>query len=226
MTNTGPSQVTDSLSTRALTESVSDQSGSFCLNPSDSSTGNCGAPTANTFTSWGGTTEAYQEETFTYPSTTNPSRLILSTTYPYDNPPQSSILHVALLEPDGSYAGHPIPQGLERARLGRGDKPTRRDMDGHLLHRPGQERGQRHQWHDPLGREHASVRRRGVDRPVDPDDCSWRHEERQLTVTSPHTSGDKPQSLVLSASGSQTTIPVTVRRRCRSAPRAEPSAES
>ena len=107
--NTGTATQTVKLSTRALTNLVSSPSGSFCLNPTSGTIG-CGAPTANTFKIWNGVTEAYQEETFTVPATGTTSRLNFSATYPDTG--QSSLLHVALYDPSGAYAGYSLPQGL------------------------------------------------------------------------------------------------------------------
>ena len=109
VTNTGSAPAMVDLSTRALTHVVGTQSGSFCMNPSTSAIA-CGAPTANSFAIWSGVTEVYQEETFTVPAMTSPARLNFSADYP--NTGQSSLLHVALIGPNGSYAGYSIPQGL------------------------------------------------------------------------------------------------------------------
>jgi len=109
VTNTGNSPVTVHLATRKLTHQVANQTGSFCLNPSSSSI-SCGPPTTNTFPIWSGVTEVYQEETFTVPTTRAPSRLNFSADYPYTG--QSSLLHVALIDPTGAYAGYSLPQGL------------------------------------------------------------------------------------------------------------------
>ncbi len=111
ITNTGSHAVTVSLSTRTLTHKVSSRSGSFCLNPQTSGTNSCGGPpTANTFAIWSGVTEVYQEETFSVPSTNAPSRLNFSANYPDTG--QGSLLHVALYDPTGAYAGYSLPQGL------------------------------------------------------------------------------------------------------------------
>jgi hypothetical protein len=109
VTNTGNAAVAVQLSTRALTKHVATQSGSFCLNPA-ATTSSCGPPTANTFAIWSGVTEVYQEEAFTVPTTTGLSRLNFSADYLYTG--QSSLLHVALFDPTGAYAGYSLPQGL------------------------------------------------------------------------------------------------------------------
>ena len=109
ITNTGGHPVTVKLSTRTLSQKVASQSGSFCLNPTFANI-SCGPPTANAFQIWSGVTEAYQEETFTVPHTGTPSRLNFTANYPFTG--QSSLLHVALYDPSGSYAGYSLPQGL------------------------------------------------------------------------------------------------------------------
>jgi hypothetical protein len=109
VTNTGSTTADVQLSTRALTDHVATQSGSFCLNPS-AVTSACGPPTASTIPIWSGATEVYQEETFSVPSTTGTSRLNFSADYPFTG--QSSLLHVALIDPTGAYAGYSLPQGL------------------------------------------------------------------------------------------------------------------
>jgi Subtilase family len=109
ITNTGSHWTDVDLSTRTLSHKVASQTGSFCLNPSSTSI-SCGPPTANSFVIWSGFTEVYQEETFTVPSTHTPSRLNFTANYPYTG--QTSLLHVALYDPSGAYAGYSLPQGL------------------------------------------------------------------------------------------------------------------
>ena len=75
-----------------------------------------GTPTAacpantGSFPIWSGVTEVYQAESFTVPPTSGPSRLEFSADYPYTG--QTSLLHFALFEPNGTYAGYSLPQGL------------------------------------------------------------------------------------------------------------------
>jgi hypothetical protein len=109
ITNTFHHPVTVHLSTRTLRHEAASQTGSFCLNPSSADIA-CGPPTANSFQIWSGVTEVYQEETFTVPATGKPSRLNFSADYQYTG--QTSLLHVALYDPSGAYAGYSLPQGL------------------------------------------------------------------------------------------------------------------
>jgi len=109
VTNTGSHWKTVNLSSRTLSHKVGSQSGSFCLNPSSAPI-SCGPPTANSFVIWSGFTEVYQEETFTVPHAHGPSRLNFTANYPFTG--QTSLLHVALYDPSGAYAGYSLPQGL------------------------------------------------------------------------------------------------------------------
>ena len=58
---------------------------------------------------WSGVSEVYQTETFMVPASTD-SRLVFSADY--QDTGQSSVLHFALFEPDGTYANYSDPQGL------------------------------------------------------------------------------------------------------------------
>jgi len=109
ITNTANHPVTVNLSTRTLNHKVASQAGTLCLNPSSSNI-DCGPPTANSFQVWSGVTEVYQEETFTVPHTGTPSRLEFFSNYPFTG--QNGLMHVALYDPSGAYAGYSLDQGL------------------------------------------------------------------------------------------------------------------
>jgi hypothetical protein len=99
LTNLGPGWANVDLSTRALTREVSDTGvQSFTLDP--------GNPTTNsgTMPNWDDYTYVYQTETFNVPATywKAPSRLEFSADYQYSG--QNSVVHVALFEPDGTFA--------------------------------------------------------------------------------------------------------------------------
>ncbi len=107
VTNSGRSTERVQLSTRALTREVSDSGvQTFTMDPS-SLTANSG-----TMPIWSGVNEAFQTETFNVPRTDprTPSRLLFSADYQFTG--QGSLLHVALFEPDGTYANYTNPQGL------------------------------------------------------------------------------------------------------------------
>jgi len=60
------------------------------------------------FTIWSGAKEIYQRATFNVPKGLD--RLKLMAAYTYTN--QTSLLHVALFDPHGNFAGYSLPQGL------------------------------------------------------------------------------------------------------------------
>ncbi len=107
VTNSGRSTERVQLSTRSLTCEVSDSGvQTFTMDPS-TVTANSG-----TMPIWSGVNEVFQTERFNVPRTDprTPSRLVFSADYQFTG--QSSLLHVALFEPDGTYAAYSIPQGL------------------------------------------------------------------------------------------------------------------
>ncbi len=108
VTNTGADAVTVNLSTRTLSSTpVASESNSFCMNPAP--TTSCPLNTG-AFPVWNGLSETYQDEHFTVPTTSGPSRLEFATDY--QDIDQESFLHFALIEPNGSYAAYSEPQGL------------------------------------------------------------------------------------------------------------------
>jgi len=212
VTNAGSSPRTVKLSTRALTNQVAGQSGSFCLNPSSSASGACGPPTANTFQIWSGVTEVYQEETFSVPATTTPSRLNFSADYPFTG--QGSLLHVALYDPSGAYAGYSLPQGLaDFANIQVSDpKPGTwtavffTEQDGATPGGTGT--SGTIQWQ-------ASTYKYAPGGSISPSTLTiapGATSTATFTAKSPSTPGDTAQSIVLSTVGGATnTVPVTVR---------------
>jgi hypothetical protein len=209
VTNTGSGPVTVNLSTRALTTKVSDQSGSFCMQPG-TATGPCPANTGS-FQIWSGVTEVYEEQGFTVPSTTSPSRLEVAADYPFTG--QNSVLHFALLEPDGTYAAYSLPQGLaDFGEVEVANPPAGTwtavfftEKDGATTGGVGT--GGTVQWdastfvYAPAGGISPSSLTIGSGLTV----------TTAVTLTSPSTAGDTEQSIVLSTTLGTTTIPVTVR---------------
>jgi hypothetical protein len=210
-TNAGSKTVKVNLSTRALTKPVSSVKGKFCLNPSSSSSGACGAPTANSFPIWSGVTEVYQEETFTVPSTTSPSRLNFSADYPYTG--QTSLLHVALLDPSGAYAGYSLPQGLAdyaniqvaNPKPGTWTAIFFTEKNGATSGAVGTS-GVIH-W-QALTSDFAPA---GSITPSTLRIPAGSTKSATFTATSPGTAGDAAQSIVVKHGSAQTTVPVTVR---------------
>ena len=209
LTNAGNSPEHVQLSTRALTREVSDTGvQTFTMDPS-SLTGNSG-----TMPIWSGVTEVYQTETFNVPWTApnTPSRLKFSADYQFTG--QGSVLHVALFEPDGTYAGYTVPQGL-------GDFAETEVTDPV----PGR-------WTALFFTEldgATGPTSLGTSGPVQWDAQTWQYARAgsitppfltilpgqtataTLSLTTPSTAGDSDQSVVVSSDEGQTTIPVTVR---------------
>jgi len=214
ITNTADHPVTVNLSTRALTKQVGHDSGTFCLNPTSSNITCNGAstpPTANTFQIWSGATEVYQEETFTVPDTGGKtSRLNFSADYQFTG--QSSLLHVALYDPSGAYAGYSAPQGLADFQNIQVTNP-----------KPGT-------WTAVFFTVQTGSQGKGTKGPIDWSADTWtfgpgdrigpgtlhlapgQTQQVKFAAKSPHDPGDTAQSVVVrSSDGSTTTIPVTVR---------------
>jgi hypothetical protein len=206
VTNTGSSPVTVNLSTRQLgSTTTSSQGGTFCMNPMSNAT--CSSNNTGTFPIWSGVSEVYQEENFTVPSSSGLSRLEFAADYTDSG--QNSLLHFALIEPNGSYAAYSEPQGLgdfgevEVANPPAGTwtavfftaAPPYTGTSGPI------------QWSAntynfvPGGSIFPSSLTIG------PGQTGSAH----LTLTSSNVSGDTDQSVVVSSPYGTTTIPVTVR---------------
>jgi subtilisin family serine protease len=209
LTNTGPSSEHVDLSTRALTHEVSDSGvKTFIMDPS-SLTANSG-----TMPIWSGVTEVYQTETFNVPRTNpgTPSRLLFSADY--QDTGQGSLLHVALFEPDGTYAAYSIPQGLADFAAAEVTDPA-----------PGRWTALFFTELDGATGPGSS----GTSGPVQWDAQTWQYAPAgsvtpshltipagqtataTLSLATPAAAGDTDQSVVISSNDGQTTIPVTVR---------------
>src|ERR1019366_2630217 len=209
LTNTGSSPVRVALSTRALTHQVADQTGSFCMQPG-TPTGSCPANTGS-FLIWSGVNEVYQEQTFTVPRSAGPSRLEFIADYPFTG--QNSLLHFALLEPNGTYAGYSLPQGPGAfGRVEVTDPPAgtwtavffteQNDATPGGVGTSGTV-----EW-DASTLEYRPA---GSVSPASITIGAGHAVTAHLRITSPSAAGDADQSVVVSTSGGQTTIPVTVR---------------
>jgi hypothetical protein len=210
VTNTSTQPISVNLSTRALTQQVASQSGTFCMQPGTPSV-SCPANTG-TMTIGSGATDVYQEVTFTVPSTTQPSRLNFSSDF-QNYQGETSQMHVALLEPDGTYAGYSNTQGAA-------------NFDNILVADPPagtwtavfftvQNNGTTDfgasgpiQWNANVS-QFASA---GSISPSSLSLAAGATGTASLGVKSPGSAGDTSQSVVVSSSGQVlTTIPVTVR---------------
>jgi hypothetical protein len=209
ITNTSTHGVSVHLSTRTLSTQVSDQTGSFCLQPGKP-TASCPANTG-TFVIWNGVTEVFQTEHFTVPQAGG--RLRLNFSADYQNVGQTSDLHVALLEPDGTYAGYSLPQGLgDYANVQVANPPPGHWTAVFFTEQDGATPGAvgssgTIQWD-------ANVSRYGPGSAINPDVLHLGPRETgtaSLTLTSPPAAGDTSQSVVVSSPDEQTTIPVVVR---------------
>jgi hypothetical protein len=213
VTNTGSSPVTVNLSTRALTAQVGHQGGTFCLNPRSTSI-SCGPPTPNSFIIWSGANEVYQEETFTVPANSAPSRLNFSADYQFLG--QSSLLHVALYDPTGAYAGYSLPQGLSDFQNIQVSDPKAGTWTAvfFTLKGNGGTRG-------PIDWS-ADTWTYGPAGDIKPGSLHLNPGETKtakFTAKSPQDPGDVAQSIVLNSSdGSTTTVPVTVRTLIKTGP--------
>ena len=208
LSNPGSSAIHVNLSTRALTHQVGDQTGTFCLQPG-TPTADCPANTG-VFPIWSGVDEVYEEQTFTVPRTKGPSRLEFTADYQFGI--QTSLLHFALLEPDGTYAGYSFPQGLaDFQRVEVANPPagtwtavffTAQDVPPNVIGTSGPI-----QW-DAKTLEYRPA---GSIFPSSLTIGAGKTATAFLTVSSPSSAGDREQSVVVSTAHSQTTIPVTVR---------------
>jgi hypothetical protein len=208
ITNTSSHSVSVSLSTRALTDQVANHSGTFCMQPG-TPTASCPANTG-VFTIWSGASEDFQKVTFSVPHTAHRSRLNFSSDFQFTG--QTSLMHVALFEPDGTFAGYSNSQGLA-------------DFDNIQVANP------------PAGTWTAvffTVVDNGTDAIGTSGPIQWDANVSQfapagkvspssltvaagatgsatLKVTSPGAAGDTSQSVVVASGATHTTIPVAVR---------------
>jgi Subtilase family len=208
VTNAGGRPARVQLSTRALTGRVYDSGAkTFTLDPSN--------PTTNTgtFEAWNGFTYVYQTERFLVPSTKAgaPSRLQFSADYQFTG--QTSVLHVALFEPDGTYAGYSLPQGLsDYAAAEVADPPPGLWTAVFFTEQNGASPGAIGtsgpvQW-DASTWAYAPA---GTIRPSSLDIAPGGTATATLDLTTPSSPGDTDQSIVVSSGGDQNTVPVTVR---------------
>jgi len=209
VTNTGSRPVTVNLSTRALTDQVRSDTGSFCMQPG-TPTATCRANTGS-FRIWSGVTEVYQLEHFTVPATSGVSRLSFSADY--QNTGQTSDLHFALLEPDGTYAGYSLPQGLaDYGNVQVANPPPGQWTAVFFTEQDGATTG-------ALGTSGTVQWQAGTSQyapaaPISPSTLSLAPGQTRtasLSLTSPSAAGDTSQSVVVSSGQQQTTVPVVVR---------------
>jgi hypothetical protein len=205
LTNSGPSAVTVRLSTRALTKTVGSDSGSFCMQPS-TPTSTCPANTG-TFPRFDGTIQVYQNVSFTVPTSTGVSRLEFENDF--TDTGQASPDHVALLEPNGTFAAYSEPQGLsDYADLEVANPPAGK-WTAVFYTEKGAGAGTTGtiQW-DARTLEFTSA---GAVTPSSVSIPAGHRATVNFKVTSPKTAGDSSESVVVTTPTARTTIPVTVR---------------
>lgn len=209
LTNPGPAPVQVNLSTRALTDRVyTTGARTFTMDPQN--------PTTNTgtFPIWDGLTEVYQSETFDVPP--GPAaRLVLNADYPDSG--QTSQLHIALFEPDGTYAAYSDPQGLaDHAEVEVAAPPPGRwtalfftQQNSPTVNGSGTSGAV--QW-DAAVWGYAPA---GTVSPASVTVPPGQTVTASLTLTTPATAGDSAEAVVVSSPTGQTTVPVTVRSDIR-----------
>jgi hypothetical protein len=213
LTNTSSHAVTVHLATRALTDQIADHSGSFCMQPG-TATLSCPANTG-TFPIFSGVEETYQNETFSVPHTSRPSRLDFEADFQQTG--QTSVLHVALFEPDGTYAGYSEPQGdagyadiqVANPPAGKWTAIFYTEEDNAPPPAPAGAIGTSGtiQWN-------ANTVQYAKGGPVSTSSlhlAAGQTRSVKLWLTSPSTAGNTSESLVVKSGGSQTTVPVVVR---------------
>jgi hypothetical protein len=211
VTNTGGRNVTVQLSTRTLTKKVASHSGSLCLNPSSKRI-SCGPPTKHAFKIWSGITEVYQEETFSVPRTGKQSRLNFSADYPFTN--QVSLLHVALYDPSGAYAGYSDPQGEANYADTQVANPKPGTWTAVFFTQKGNPTGQGTTGTTGKIKWQADTWTYGNGGTIKPASLTIKpgaSKSATFRAKSPKQAGDVAQSIVLKSNYGTNTIPVTVR---------------
>ena len=205
VTNTGADSVTVDLATRMLSSTpVGYQTGDFCLEPAAPKP-SCPANTGS-FATWTGAEDAYQDEHFTVPPTTGPSRLEFAADHTYSGP--GALLNFALIEPNGTYAAYSLPQGLgDYGEVEVTDPPPGRWTAVFFAEGDGIGTSGMIRWSaETLNYVAGSI--------IAPDSLTigpGKTANAQLTLTSSNVSGDTSEAIVVSSPYGTTTVPVTMR---------------
>jgi hypothetical protein len=204
-TNTGKAPTVVHLATRELGKKVYDTgTREFVMNPASP------ASNSGVMPIWSGVREVYQVEHFTLPPSFG-TRLVFSADYP--NTHQSSVLHVALFEPDGTYAGYSNPQGLGDFAEAEVTKPPAgkwtalffTELNGAIAHQTGTKG--LIQWDASLW----SFTPGATVIPAVLSIAPGQTETATVVVRNPLFPGDYDQSVVVSEPSGRTTVPVTIR---------------
>ena len=209
VTNTSNATIRVRLGTRQLTNKVASHSGEFCMQPG-TPTSACPANTG-VFPIWSGVAEVYQNVTFNVPRTTGTSRLDFTTDYQYTG--QTSLLHVALIEPNGTYAAYDDPQGLADFGAAQVSNPPAgkwtavffTEQNGATSGGVGTSGPV--QWNATTLTAVPGSRISPSAFTLHPGQTG----DALLRVKSPSAAGDTSESVVISAPGQRTSVPVAIR---------------
>jgi hypothetical protein len=212
LTNTGTNSVTAHLSTRALTQTVGNSTGTFCMQPNTTTpTAACPANSPGVLPIWSGVSEVFQNEHFTVPRSSRPDVLDFAADYQFTG--QSSLLHFALLSPNGTYEGYSLPQGLGDFGQIEVANPVPgtwtavffTEQDGFTPGALGTSGPV--QWD-------ASTMAYAPASSISPNTVripAGQTVTAHVRITSPSTAGDSSESVVVSAGSQDNTVPVTIR---------------
>jgi hypothetical protein len=212
LTNTGTNSVTAHLSTRALTQTVGNSTGTFCMQPNTTTpTAACPANSPGVLPIWSGVNEVFQNEHFTVPRSSDPDVLDFAADYQYTG--QTSLLHFALLSPDGTYEAYSLPQGLADFGQVEVANPVPgtwtavffTEQDGFTPGALGTS--------GPIQWD-ASTMAYTPASSISPSTVTvpaGQTVTAHVAITSPSTAGDSSESVVISAGSQDNTVPVTIR---------------
>jgi hypothetical protein len=205
ITNTGADSVTVNLSTRMLSSTPDGyQTGEFCLEPGTPKP-SCPANTGS-FPIWNGADDAYQDEHFTVPPTTGPSRLEFAADHTYSG--QGALLNFALIEPNGTYAAYSLPQGLgDYGEVEVTNPPAGRWTAVFFAEGDGIGTSGMIRWS-------AETEPYVAGSSITPSSLTiapGKTGTAQLSLSSSNLSGDSSESVVVASPYGTTTVPVTVR---------------
>ncbi len=212
LTNTGTNPVTAHLSTRALTQTVGNTTGTFCMQPNTASpTSACPANSPGVLPIWSGVSEVFQNVHFTVPRSSQPDVLNFAADYQFTG--QSSLLHFALLSPNGTYEAYSLPQGLADFGQVEVANPVPgtwtavffTEQDGFTPGALGTSGPVQWDASTMAYTPASSISTSAVTVPA------GQKVTAHVKITSPSMAGDSSESVVVSAGSQDNTVPVTIR---------------
>jgi hypothetical protein len=212
LTNTGTTSITAHLSTRALTQAVGNSHGTFCMQPNTTTpTTACPANSPGVLPIWSGVSEVFQNVHFTVPHSSRPDVLEFAADYQFTG--QTSLLHFALLSPNGTYEAYSLPQGL--ADFGQVEVANPKpgtwtavfftEQDGFTKGALGTSGPVQWDARTMAYTPAASISPGTITIPA------GKTLTAHVKITSPGMAGDSSESVVVSAESQHNTIPVTIR---------------